>query len=121
MRYATFPVFFLGVVACSSVNHGTPVDAQSPQDLVPADDRAPADGCQLYYPSPGCGANTPQPHCVSMPLACLQHACSCDGHVITGCYDFRVPYAYATFSFLSSGDTCDPNLDAGGAPDAPIP
>ncbi len=44
---------------------------------------------------------------------CIQHACSCDGHVLTGCDEFAVPYAYATFDFLP-GDTCDPNADGGG-------
>jgi hypothetical protein len=123
MRRAVLLTIVIGL-ACS-VSSSTPIDGQTPQDLAGADqtyfdgrstqDLARADqndsvgACTLAYPTPGCGANTPQRQC-NRGLACLQHACSCDGQVIIGCYDFSVPYAYQTFAYLL-GDTCDPNPD----------
>jgi hypothetical protein len=94
-------------------DHQTSSDGQLAPDLAPVDQIGSTDACVLAYTSPGCGANTPQRQC-DHGLACLQHACSCDGHVITGCHAFSVPYAYETFAFLL-GDTCDPNSD-GSAP-----
>jgi hypothetical protein len=118
----------VGGLACS-VSQSTPIDGQSgqdlaggdqtfsdgqsAQDLARVDQSYTMDACILAYPTPGCGANTPERQC-DRGLACLQHACSCDGHVITGCHAFPVPYAYETFAFFP-GDTCDPNPD-GSAP-----
>lgn len=73
-------------------------------------------GCQRQeYAAPGCGADV-RPICTNgTGGACFQRACGCDGHVLTGCGLFPVPYSRVLPANFSSdaGDTCDPTADAG--------
>ncbi len=75
------------------------------------------------YSSPGCGADTPQPRCVSSRLLCIQTACGCDGTVLMGCHDFSAPFAYASpLGPSPTGTTCDPNAMGGqGGSESPPP